>query len=141
MNTQFNQTVWTVSKYSGNIEPMTMAEFLCEYYADETTSPAGVMPKLHVSESIRYELDDEGNEDWTAPYSVYLVNEWLPNGSKRVHAEFETEEQADEYILERWHMVFLQHSEPLCYDSEQECFEALAASRNLPRSVNMNKAA
>lgn len=138
MNTNFNQTVWTVSKYSGSVESMTMAEFLREYYADETTSPAGVMPKLHVCEVECGEWNEDGEY---VPDFKYIVNEWLCNGSKREVETFESEDEAGEYILERWHMVFLQHSEPLCYDSEQECFEALAASRNLPRSVNMNKAA
>jgi len=136
---KFSQTVGTISKRTGQIESMTMAEFLREYYADETTSPAGVMPKLHVCESIDYDLDDDLEEDLSMPSPIWCVWEWLPNGTKREIDAFETEDQADEFILERWFSDYQQNGGQPCYDSEQECFEALAASRDLPRSVNLHK--
>lgn len=133
---KFSQTVGTISKRTGQIESMTMAEFLREYYADETTSPAGVMPKLHVCEVECGEWNEDGEY---VPDFKYIVNEWLCNGSKREVETFESEDEAGEYILERWFSDYQQNGGQPCYDSEQECFEALAASRDLPRSVNLHK--
>lgn len=69
--------------------------------AEETTSPVGVMPKLHIRHedySCRYnKINDVNNSE-----GLYEVWIWGPSGSGQTLLDsFETEEEAEDYIFDR----------------------------------------
>jgi hypothetical protein len=45
-----NQTGFIFVSYSNSIEELTYRDYLRQYGADETTSPNGVAPRIHVRE-------------------------------------------------------------------------------------------
>lgn len=80
----WNQKVYVVN--FGEIEELTLAEHVMKS-AEETTSPRGVENKLHIRE----------NEE-TGKFEVWTWGILGRYPSK--HDEFDTQEEADEYILE-----------------------------------------
>lgn len=98
-DSKFNQTVYLVE--DGELEVMTLEEYLSEHWSNETTSPLGVAPRLHIrnAEGDKVNEFDEGSE-------YYEIWSWGAGGNhpKRYsrEAEFDTAEEAYEAILEEW---------------------------------------
>lgn len=73
------------------ITPIVYSEYLREYGADETTTPKGVAPRLHVRENET--VDGMQFEVWT----------WGVGGNNpRREDAFGTEEEARMYIWDSW---------------------------------------
>jgi len=89
-----SKTVY-VFDYNGEIEQTNLYDFIMES-KDETTSPVGVMGRLHIRHEdghISHVHNDEGNyEVWT----------WgILGNNPRFIEEFETEEGAEEHIFDK----------------------------------------
>lgn len=83
-----------VFNYQGEIEETNLYDHIMES-KDETTSPVGVMGRLHIRHEdghISHVHNDEGKyEVWT----------WGPSGNNpRFIGVFETEEEAEEYLFD-----------------------------------------
>jgi len=95
--------------------------------AEETTSPVGVMGKLHIRHedySCRYGLLNSVKND----ESKYEVWKWESNSKGTFYEEFETEEEADDYVFDMvYNYDFAKDDQrnTCYYDSEQEAIEAL----------------
>lgn len=107
--------------FNGEIESLTYADYLSQFCSDETTTPKGVAPRLHIRET------DENFELWT----------WGIGGNNPHRLEtFTTEEEATKVIYESWECSFQQMCDiPLFYDDENSLYEELAISFDKPTEV------
>ena len=122
-----NQTKWNeeiyIINHNNEVESMTWREYVCEFGADETTSPRGVAPRIHVREVAvmvyqnietkdlideeDYDNLDEEEQDNFSFYGErqnYEIWSWGVNGNnpRYLGPTFENEEEADNDILEHF---------------------------------------
>lgn len=107
----FQNNVYIIN-YKGEVEEMTYADYLNEFWSDETTSPNGIANRIHIREN-----EEEGTfETWT----------WGVNGNHpRFLESFETEEEAEVSILEGKEYEYINGSmnAPAAYDTAEEAEE------------------
>lgn len=124
--TRFDAMIFVVFN-DNEIEEMTWGEYLSEYFSDETTSPRGVEPRLHIREfkvpydmSIEDEFDEfhdlndevrlkaispsEDSEIKTVTF--FNLCEWKVNGDYTIVERFNTEAEAEEELLEYWENLY-----------------------------------
>lgn len=96
--TDYNAITGHIINGDNQIEAMTMAEYLTEFWSDQTTSPRGVQPRLHVVEASKW--DDEMQGD----VPVYQVWTWGLAGNNPAYTgkKFDTMEETDNYIMFCW---------------------------------------
>lgn len=134
----FQNTVWFFNN-QGKIETSTYAEFLSEYWNDETTSPRGCENREQIAsfildsedEVITWSMNDCDNliaDEEEGEQLKWGVRSWGSGGrgpSKLVSELFDTEEEAEARILEGFE--FDCHNScsnrPSPYFSEQEIRE------------------
>jgi hypothetical protein len=92
----FDRTVYVVQ--GSEIETMTYGEYLREYFADETTSPRGVEPRLFIREAFT-------GEDEQDACNLFELRKWWPNGSSSLCDTYESEDEAELARLEIWEMA------------------------------------
>lgn len=127
--TNFNQTIHFIN-YSNQIESDTLASFLRKYWADETTTPKGVAPRLFVEEVVVADVTLEGNviryrsesaamdaieDEEGATYvttDAYIVSTWgaAGNNYRKGNDLYDTYEEAYNVILESWHYDMMNES-------------------------------
>lgn len=80
------------------IEAMTMAEYLTEFWSDQTTSPRGVQPRLHVVEASKWDEEMEGD------VPVYEVWTWglVGNNPAYTGRSCDSMDEAEDYIMACW---------------------------------------
>jgi hypothetical protein len=115
MKTDFNSNVWYLNHRGEKVET-TLADYLNEFWSDETTSPSGVRPRLHIREETDEETGETTFELWT-----YGVN----GNNPRKLETFETEKEAENWILEYRYEKYLNSfsDSPVIFYSEQEIDE------------------
>ena len=86
----YTKTIYVLTA-KDKLEEYTLAAFLREFCSDETTSPRGVEPRLHIRER-------DGKFDvWT----------WGPAGNfPRKLDTFDTEEEAERDIMHAWYTAW-----------------------------------
>lgn len=100
----FDRTVFIVNDHTWAIEEHVLRD-LCLDYATTRCTPRGVAPAFHT----------RGNEVW----------EWLPGGKAELFMEHETEDEAEQALMEG-HLYDLKHGadeNPIFYDSREEAEE------------------
>lgn len=99
---------------NGRVNELTYADYLSEYHSDETTSPRGVEPRLHIRDNSllqRFEL-------WT----------WGTRGCHpRLIKSFETMEQAELERLKEWdsNACIGSGDAPRFFESKEEAVQVL----------------
>jgi hypothetical protein len=111
---EFQKTVFVVR--DNEVEEITFGSLVREF-ADETTSPNGVAPRFFY----------DGNEE-----EGYDANTWGVGGNNRrdLDIHFDTEEEAEEWLLNTFEHDMDNSSESVYFFDTEEEAEALIISRN-----------
>lgn len=108
----------------GEIEAMTYDRYLGDHGADETTSPRGVAPRIHVREVEVEKVigEDEDGDDVTEMVTEWQLWTWGVMGNNPRYLEsFETEEEAEVSVLEHFEYNLEKNWDaPTAYDSYEE---------------------
>ena len=100
----FTRTVFTIE--DSEVVEHTLSD-LCEDYADETTTPHGVMPRFHVRDNELWDWGFDGHH----PRQVYV---------------FDTEEEAEHALnLVHKYDLYTGDNNPIVYDNRAEAESAL----------------
>jgi hypothetical protein len=120
----YNRPVYVLD--GQNIEKMTYADYLREYFADETTSPCGVEPRLFIREHVT-DTDDDDNGDENGFSVVYQLRRWNPGGSSSLIESYDTEEEAEHARLQMWEAREQESNTnaPVYFYTEEEAQECL----------------
>lgn len=126
----FQHKVYIIN-HNNEVEEMTYADYLNEFWSDETTSPRGVENRLHIREvEVSCDCSDEDEDgvilhedDCNDGATEYQVWTWGVGGNHPRYVEtFETEEEAEVSILEGKEYDYFNNSSnaPALYDTFEE---------------------
>lgn len=132
----FQNNVYIIN-HKEQVEEMTYADYLNEFWSDETTSPRGVENRLHIREvEVSCDCSDEDEDgvilhedDCNDGATEYQVWTWGVRGNHPRYVEtFETEEEALVSILEgkEYDYQNLSSNAPALYDTREEAEAARA---------------
>ena len=121
---KWDEQVFTLSNDGQDVEQMSWGEFVREHGADETTSPRGVAPRIHIrhNEEIEYVVNDKGEEVLTGEIK-YEIWSWGISGNHPsfTGTSFDTEEEAEEEVLKHFEYNCEKSDQtPMYYSTEQE---------------------
>jgi len=99
--TEWDQLVYFIN-YSNEIESMTYGAFCREFGGDETTSPRGIAPRIHIREVEKFVENEDG--EITGTEIEFQTWSWGIQGNHPSHIgpDFETEEEAENEVLEHF---------------------------------------
>jgi len=114
------------------IEETTYGQYLRDYGADETTSPNGIAPRIHIRQ-IEHAPSD-GN------YCIsYEIWSWGVSGNhpRYTGTSFDTEEEAQMHLFDVFESNIAngKGDTTSCYYSKEEVMESIADMRNKPINV------
>jgi hypothetical protein len=131
MNTQqLNAIIFLADAKKREVYTTTLKEYLRQYGADETTTPRGIGPRIHIRPKM-VDFDGQGNEVYK-----YEIWSWGPSGNnpRFIGEEFEKEEEAELALYDYYYDYTINKNwnSPMFWLTNEEATEGLADQLGKP---------
>lgn len=141
---KWNEKVFVINN-NNKPELMTYGEYVREFGGDETTSPRGVEPRIHIREKdYSGYVENEAGEEVFQEDIKYQVWSWGTGGNHPsfTGAEFDTKEEAENDVYEHFEYNAQNHNDnaPGYYSTEEEAEAEIADRMHYAMDIDINVA-